>query len=359
MEFANIKKFIEMKGFSVENTFIDKHSSGETIFIHAISKKNAIHILISINKPVRNIPLSHELVFTKLEHIDTVAAFVHIDDVKVSVSDNIQEFYDNDASYHSNAIVATDSKMIVDQSTKVVARQLRRLLMSMKTDVYGLAIISAPLNQRDSILVVGGGSNVRINTYRLKSKLIANGGQLALVSMSLKTFYDKCEVVDANSVIIMNGIHQSLSNAHKSHMMSMKTLVEQYTKTANFGMKLDDAKHKFNEYIDKYTNMLSKYDEKRLELQVQLDSLSTTTFGNLPSTMANGFTSDTIQNQISELDQLVKKISATLLSIRDKYTQVALDANNAVYHNLVMLNSVLKNLETLSEMENAIFDDKL
>lgn len=361
---TKINEYIQTKGFVVERWFVSKN----THFIHAYSSKTGIPILISFRQPVEHVTNACQLHYVQVPDVDSVEAFIHRE--KPVMEDELPELQalppgtrtiasHMDVMYSSD-MTLQDAAAGLESATKVCVRQIRRLMHCVQATLYSLSCIHTPRMSRDSVVVVGSDTSRTIDAFTARAGLLDGGQSLMLVTMELRVFYDRSNTVGTEIATVMQAVHKVLNTTQKSHITHLGTLVYKYQTLVTRESKLQEAKSKFDEYIQKYTELLGKYELESDAIAADLEFERGGMSGNSATgTIQRGSRVMQLETQMSSLNKKRNEILSIVCKTRMRHDMLALEIDNALFHNVVMLDSVMRNLDMLAELEKVIFEKEL
>lgn len=346
-----LQQFLQHNGFSPIRYYTAEQN--RCMFVEIMSIRTVEFILLQIPpnyglnvQPGNNVfPLIQAPQSHTDDLVQTTESFVQQtytveDHLSLSMSDDLNE------SYRRNMVIE-DLKGKDKTQTAHLSRQLQRLRYCIQGMPHKLAILHFPfvgvLQEDDAVTVYISETLPRKNTTpRL------------MLLLQFKLFYDKIEVIDHECAQIISGIHSVLSNHHMTHTRNMQQILERKHRISDQSQFLQTCAHRYQDYIVKYKELLDNLNTYELNKVSELRQLRETQADTMHRQMRQTRQQKLVERELSKMQTVKKELIDTLSEVKMKNDHLLLEMDSILFDNIVMMDRILRNLETLSAMETKL-----
>ncbi len=108
------------------------------------------------------------------------------------------------------------------------------------------------------------------------------------------------------------------------------------------------------EYITQYIDLLDKWTEKYNKVDMELSLLRQSASGNLQQDMKRTYKLKEMEKSLEECRRNRMGLLQTIQETRTNYEMLALNIDNILFNNIVMIDQTLKNFDKLNILEQSL-----
>lgn len=350
--FLNNNSLISKKYFTVNN---------ECVYIEIFNLQNSNTFLLYIPSKFIIKPESSDNV-----HKITYIEIQNDNNISTDYSGEIDNF-DLESQYNeidlNNSISSQDNNKIVEKleedynhplllkkinikdnkELREIIRQLKRLKFCVSGMNYKISILYK--NYLCNIKKTEDIEIYAIDNFPLTSK------KILLVNIDLLSLYDKINTLSTDITTIKNGIYKILNKNDEKHTYNLQKIIE--TNMTIFSVNILDKKKKYyNKLIEleKLFEQLLTSEEKIIEKinDIKQKFSSENSIKGLHTDIQRSRMLSKYETELSQVYSLKKEITNNILIVKTNYENISLNFDNIIFDNIVMINAIIKNLNTLS-----------
>ena len=343
------------------------------VFIELISIKNADTFVLTIPSKYKFIISESKNVF-KLKPIeidDSDTEYISNEYAKEPDDLDLEKEYEEIDLTHTDSKESSESKNIDDKEMpdklienykrpislkdlskedamdiKDVIRQIKRLKYCVQNIRYTLVIIFKSylcfLKSED-----------RIDMYMIKHSIIEP--RKLLVACDLELLYEKIEIINMDIQRVKTGIHKVLDKNQFTHTRNLQTMLERKNTIPVYSNNILSQKEKLTQYISSFEVLLEKILGSEKEVITRLYNLEQKykrdqSIKGLYGDIEKSHQKQKIENELNHIERVKDDIIKNIISLKDKREYLSLTVDKILFDNIVMLNSVFNNFETLEKL---------
>lgn len=355
LSLEKLQYFLDVNHYTPQKYFMYK---GRCRFIEVLSYKYGTTFLLVVSSFHFQIP-SSENVFdmTKLPTIhvtDDVSDYVHVSEHQIEKTYNAVEpdthlphqttrvMSEHLTDYYKHEVIVDDMK----QSESVIMKNIHRQLNRLKYCVHGLNHSVAILHST----FLGTLSQDKVVLYKIMDSTPKKMPVLYVVA-DFATFYDKIKTVGNEIQQLYTGIYKVLNHNQSKHTRNMQRIIENRENVLDSAGYVGDTKKRYSEYIDKYTHLLHQLYDHEQRLHEELDQFKVRQEDDLRVDMKRVHHKQAIEKKLTKSKTTKRDLLNTLKELHEKNQHLTLVTDNILFNNIVMLDKIFKNFETLDKLK--------
>lgn len=259
------------------------------------------------------------------------------------IQSHLEEDYNHEVSLKD--ISKTDKNQL-----REIFRQLRRLKLCVQNLKYKLCIL-----YKYYMCCIH-----RDNTFNfiLVKNLTGLPERKLIVTIDLENFYKKIDEVSIHVKTIREAVYNILDKNQNKHIQNLQKILEQKNNLTVFSENINTKKDETLEYLIKLENLLldlteteKKNIEKIIEIQNHYKENTTGTgISGLHSDIERTHQISKYESELSRINLLKQELIRNIITVKSKYENLALKTDILVFDNIVMIDAILKNFISLSEI---------
>ncbi len=167
--------------------------------------------------------------------------------------------------------------------------------------------------------------------------------------VELPAFVDKLEVVEQESMDILQSMYSILGNNQQAHSRSMKRMMERNESILDDTQRVHTLQEKYAEYVAEYMPLLEEICLYESQKQSQVRSLREQTLESVQHEMKRDNDVRKLEKELADLANTKKEILRMLEELKTKQQTLLLNMDSILFDNNVMLHKILANCDTLKE----------
>jgi len=265
-------------------------------------------------------------------------------DILLSYSNNKTEDLSKklEEPYNKNIVLDNFSSDYKDE-IKELYNQLNRLKNCIKNINYNIGIL-----YKNYIATI---RHEEVEIYFIKSYKGEDKRKFVVVA-DLELFYTKTHNIYIDIEKIRSGIYSVLNKNDRRHEKMIRKMIEQQTNWDLLIKNANDKKKYYEFHIENFEkifqdivssekhkiNQLNEVDEKYILKQ------------GLQSDIEKSHLKNKLENELNEILITKKEIMKNLVNLRNDLENIILSKDKILFDNIIMLNSLTKNIENLSKI---------
>ena len=225
-----------------------------------------------------------------------------------------------------------------------IFRQLRRLKFCVQNIKYKLCII-----YKNFICCIR-----RDDTFEgfAVHRLEGSEERKLMVTTDLETLYDKIESVSIDIKTVREGVYKVLDKNHTKHIKNIEKMLQRTTDITNVSEYTQKKKIYYIEYLYKLENLLSQLSqaekkniEKLLEIKKKYAGIKT-----IHNDIEKTHLISKHESELSRINTLKREIISNITMFKSKHEDLSLKFDNICFDNTVMIDAIIKNFISLSQL---------
>ena len=244
--------------------------------------------------------------------------------------------------YNKNIVLDNFSSDYKDE-IKDLYSQLNRLKNCIKNINYNIGIL-----YKNYIAAI---RHEEIEIYFIKSYKGEDKRKFVVVA-DLELFYTKTENIYSDIEKIRSGIYTVLNKNERRHEKMIRKMIEQQTNW-DLLMKNANVKKKYNEaHIENFEKLFQDIISSENYKIDQLNEVDEkyNLKESLQSDIEKSHLKNKLENELNEIIVTKKEIMKNLVNLRNELENIILSKDKILFDNIIMLNSLTKNIENLSKI---------
>jgi hypothetical protein len=228
-----------------------------------------------------------------------------------------------------------------------IFRQLRRVKLSVQNIKYKLCIF-----YKDFICCIR-----RDNTFDCYSIQSFRGSseKRLVVSIDLESMYGKLDTIQDDVRVVRNGVYAILNKNQDKHINNLTRMLELKENLTIFSENIKSKKEKYILYLNSMEALLTKLNEaetENLEKLSELDELyrNDGSVNGIHIDMEKSRLISKYEGELSRINITKQELISTILLLKTKYEDLSLSLDNIVFDNIVMVNTIIKNMVKLGDL---------
>jgi len=171
-------------------------------------------------------------------------------------------------------------------------------------------------------------------------------------------FYDNVDSLGSECDRITDSVLGVLTSNHDRHSQNVNTILSKRDHILGSSNTLKSVKQSCAHYIEKYTRLLQDLQKCESEKEHELTRLNTRDSLNLQHDMKQGAQRQRLERDLASMMKTKRELLKTLVELREKNNDVALKVDSILFDNIIMMDRVFSNLETLDTLMSSSTDNK-
>ena len=229
-----------------------------------------------------------------------------------------------------------------------IFRQLRRLKFCVQNIKYKLCIV-----YRSYLCCIR-----RDGTYEcffVMGQQFPSKSRKLIVTLDLETLYSKIDSVIIDVKTIREGVYKVLDKNQNKHSNSLINILEFRNSLLQSIEDYLKKKEKYTQYITKFEKLhqdITKAEQDSMEklFQIEKQYESDSSVKGLHADIEKSHLKSKYQAELDNIIRLKQEITNNILDIKLQWETIALQTDKICFDNIVMLDTVRRNFELLSEI---------
>jgi len=272
-------------------------------------------------------------------HYDEIILTLSPSKQKGGMEQHLEENYKKDVSLQD--IDRTDINQL-----REIFRQLRRLKFCVRNLKYKLCILYKNylccIRRDDSF------EGFNINNFE------GPKNYKLLVSLDLESFYGKMETINSDVKIVREGIYNILDKNCTKHVVKWQKISEKKNDITNFSEILEQKKKKYFNYLKHLELMLQKLEQveaRIIEKMTDIDGqYSSGDIKGLHMDISKTNQTSKYKDELHKITVIKQELIRNILAVKARYENLLLHIDKICFDNIIMMDAILKNFVTLSEL---------
>lgn len=357
LSLSKLERFLESKDFITKSFF---NYEGSCIFVEVININTTDTLFIYINSNYELDASKKQSVFD-LKYLDTGEENFE-DDIKDKYTkepddidieknyeeinlnetkrENIEEFLEDNYKSQLSIREVRDEDLI---RIKELNRQLKRLKFCVQSINYKLLVV-----YKSYICVIN--RHNEIDLYQIKG-YEGDDTRVLHVMIDLENLYDSINTVSTDISIIRKGVYNIFEKNQKKQTVSFQRLMTEGQSIFSFIEDFITKKTKYEEYLQKLYLMNDTVLQSEKELLNKIADIRENNNSRSAGIQNDIQSSHAISKYEAELNSLKStkhKIVKNIFNIRNKLDDIILHTDKVFFDNVVMLDTIIKNINSLN-----------
>jgi hypothetical protein len=250
-------------------------------------------------------------------------------------------------SLYDHSILIEDIQSSNEILKKTITRQLNRLKYCIKGMPHRLAYIHSNIF---TLLT----KNNDIHMFNSSVPLLPKDVAKMYVVVDIQIMYDKIELINDEADQILFGIYKILNHTQTTHVQNIEILLQRFDKIHASSPKLLSYKEKYVGYINEFIVMLGKWTDKYNKVEMDVELMKQAPVGNLHQDMKRTHQLEKLEKNLENCKKNRLELIKTIQDTRTKNEILALEIDNILFNNIVMIDQTIKNFEKLEKLEQSL-----
>ena len=244
--------------------------------------------------------------------------------------------------YNKNIVLDNFSSDYKDE-IKDLYSQLNRLKNCIKNINYNIGIL-----YKNYIAAI---RHEEIEIYFIKSYKGEDKRKFVVVA-DLELFYTKTENIYSDIEKIRSGIYTVLNKNERRHEKMIRKMIEQQTNWDLLMKNANDKKKYYEAHIENFEKLFQDIISSENYKIDQLNEVDEkyNLKESLQSDIEKSHLKNKLENELNEIIVTKKEIMKNLVNLRNELENIILSKDKILFDNIIMLNSLTKNIENLSKI---------
>lgn len=169
-----------------------------------------------------------------------------------------------------------------------------------------------------------------------------------LVSVDLELFYQNQTRLDQDILDIESGIYRVFDKNQENHIKNLSKLLQEQIHIAEYTKTIYQKRREYNEYINKFNSLLTHLNLSETSILEKIKELNNNE--NTKSIHSSTYTithKNKLEDELIQLSNVKSNIIKNIRELRNRQEDMLLKVDKIMFDNLVMMASIMKNIETL------------
>jgi hypothetical protein len=272
------------------------------------------------------------------------------DEVDIDLSPDTHGHHDMAGHLEENYNHPVSLKDISKSDTlqlREIFRQLRRLKFCVQSLKYKLCIMF-----KDYLCCIR-----RDDTFEgyVIHHLEGPSERKLLVSLDLETLYEKIDSVSVDIKTVREGIYRVLDKNQSKHIRNLQKMLEQKNDLTTFSDVVLRKKTQYATYLSYLEQLLSDLgcaEKKNIEnlMEVEERYSDSSSLKGLHMDIERSHQVAKYETELSRINVVKQELIRNILMVKIKHEDLALKVDKICFDNTVMIDAIVKNFVTLSEL---------
>lgn len=237
------------------------------------------------------------------------------------------------------------------QQLREIFRQLRRLKFCVQSLKYKLCVI-----YKNFICCIR-----RDDTFEgfiITDNFSGSKDRKMLVTIDLESFYDKINSLTTDIKTVRHGIYRVLDKNQDKHARNLQKMMEQKVSISTFSDSVSNLKKKYYRQLTELEKLLENVQETEkanIELMIKTDEKYANSGGvsgvkDLHNDIEKSHQMAKYESEMSKINLVKQELIKNILIVKNKHDSLALQVDNIVFDNIIMVDAILKNFIKLNNV---------
>jgi hypothetical protein len=348
--FLASKEFIAKSFFTIDDncTFVEvvNINTTDTLFIYInddyvldVSKKQDVFKLKAID--INNEEFEDDIKdkYTREPDNEDIEKEYEEIDISESKRQNMEEFLEDN---YKKELSIRDINKDDTIRLKEIRRQLKRMRFCVQTIKYKLSIM-----YKNYLCIINIENEVDL--YKIKSYEGEDTRNL-YVMIDLENLYDNILTVNSDIVNIRQGLYAIFDKNQRKHLSNFDKMITEGQSIFSYIDKLNRKKNQYEEYLQKLYSMIDTINQSEKEKMEKIQSLREEyeSAGGIHSDIQKSHIISKYEGEIEEIKSTKHKVVKNIFNIRNKLDDMVLYTDKVFFDNLVMIDAIIKNINSLN-----------
>lgn len=268
-------------------------------------------------------------------------------DIDFNINDSVKNITKHLEENYNHPVSLKDVGKDDISHLKEIFRQLRRLKFCTQSLKYKLCIMFKNYIcyiHRDDTIEGFSIKNFKGSTERK-----------IMVNIDIETLYEKINSLSIDIKTVIQGVYRILDKNQGKHINNLHKMLEQKNNLVNFSDTVSTKKIKYISYLDQLENLLTfvnKNEKDNIEKIREIEdhySRDSSVKG-IHNDIERTHQVAKYETELKKNNKVKQEILENILKIKAKHQNLSLSADNICFDNLVMIDTIIKNFISLSEI---------
>jgi hypothetical protein len=348
--FLASREFIAKSFFTIDDncTFVEvvNINTTDTLFIYIneaynldVSKKQDVFKLKMID--INNEEFEDDIKDKYSREPDNMDIEKDYEEIDISESkrENIEEFLEDN---YKKELLIRDINKDDTVRLKEINRQLKRMKFCVQTIKYKLSIL-----YKNYLCIIN--IENEIDLYQIKSYEGENLRNLYVI-IDLESLYNNISTVNSDIVNIRQGLYNIFDKNQRKHISNFERMITEGQSIFGYIEKLNQKKIQYEEYLQKLYSMIDNINQSEKEKLEKIENLREEydSKGGIHTDIQKSHIISKYEAEIDEIKNTKHKVVKNIFNIRNKLDDMVLYSDKIFFDNLVMIDSIIKNINSLN-----------
>lgn len=252
--------------------------------------------------------------------------------------ENMEEFLED--NYKSELTIREVNNDDI-KKLRELSRQLKRMKFCVQSINYKLIVV-----YKNYMCVINRHND--IDLYQIKNY---EGDDIRVlhVMIDLENLYDSINTVSSDITTIRRGVYNIFDKNQRKQMISFERLMTEGQSIFSFIENFTAKKTQYEEYLQKLYNMNETVVQSEKEILEKIADIreSNQSRVGIHSDIQNSHSIAKYETELSSLKATKHKIIKNIFNIRNKLDDIILHTDKVFFDNLVMIDTIIKNINSL------------
>lgn len=170
-----------------------------------------------------------------------------------------------------------------------------------------------------------------------------------LVSVDLELFYENKERLVQDITDIENGIYRVFDKNQENHIKNLSKLLQEQINITQYTKTIILKRKEYSDYINKFNSLLEHLNLSESTIIDKINELTNNSnnITSIHSSTNNINQKSKLEDELAQLLSVKNNILKNIRELRNRQEDMLLKVDKTMFDNLVMMASIMKNIETL------------
>ena len=177
-----------------------------------------------------------------------------------------------------------------------------------------------------------------------------------MICLDLESLYAKCDSITTDMKIINTSIYKILDKNQDKHVRNLQKMFEYNTNITAISDTIHDIKSKYTDYLTRLETMLEKLnkaEKKNVKKIMDVEEkYGKNNYKGLHTDIEKTHLINKYETNISHIHDTKQELIKNISSVKEAYENVSLKVDKICFDNIVMVDTIIKNLRILSKIIN-------
>lgn len=277
---------------------------------------------------------------TAEQDYDPIDLELDVTNVKSNLSKKLEENY-------NRPVVLKDIGMEDMNEIKDIFKQLKRLKLCVQNIKYKLCIL-----YKDFMCCIRRDDT--FECYRIKH-FHGTDIRKMYVTIDLESLYIKIDSISSDVTMVSNGVYSILEKNYDKHIQNLQKMLEKKQDINTFSVSINTKKNQYSSYLTQLNQLLSVItaSESKLLSKIALaqeNCVNTSGVSGMYTDIEQLHKISQYESELGKIHTIKQDLLKNIHDVKSKYENISLKCDEICFNNIVMIDSILKNFNILSQM---------